>query len=509
MNRRCLIRHAAVVLAWLLASCAAGPPQGHGDGVRETPGQAPVEFTILQMNDLYELAPVSGGREGGLARVATIRKQLRSENPNTLTVLAGDLFSPSALSMARVDGARLDGRQMVAAMNALGLDYATFGNHEFDVPHGAFLDRLRESRFTWISSNVSDRQGNAFPGVVRSKVVDIRGGGGNGVRVGFLGLTLELNTADYVGYTDFLAAARAQAKELRGRVDVLVALTHLMARQDIALAEADLGIDLILGGHDHENLQIWRGPRLVPIFKADANARTVYVHRLRYDGDSKKLTVRSELRQVTDAVSEDPDTLAVVRHWQERGFAAYRAEGFAPEQTVARVPVALDGLESSVRNQPTELTALVAEAMLAAAPEAQLAIFNSGSIRVDDVLPAGPLTQLDVIRILPFGGRICGAQIEGTLLGRVLDQGVANIGQGGYLHAAGVARDKSGWRVNGEPLAAGRSYRVALAEFLLSGKELGLGFLTAGTPGIRADCEGRTDIRFALIAHLRKKYGGP
>lgn len=492
------MRLAAVLLASLLVACAAAPP----------PGAAPLEFTILHLNDVYEMTPVSGGKEGGLARVATLRKQLLDENPNTVTVFAGDLFSPSALATVRVDGERLEGRHMVAAMNAVGLDYATFGNHEFDVGHRAFLDRLRESRFAWISSNVFDRQGGSFPGVARNKVVEIRGRGGKTLRLGFFGLTVDNNTADYVSYADFLEAARAQAKELRGRVDVLVALTHLTARQDIALAEADLGIDLILGGHDHENMQYWRGPRFVPVFKADANARSAYVHRIRYDLESKELTVRSVLQRVTDRIPEDPATLAVVRHWMERAFAAFRAEGFEPEQAVAAVPVALDGLESSVRNHPTALTSLIAEAMRTAVPGAELALFNSGSIRVDDVLPPGPLTQLDVIRILPFGGRVCQAEIEGALLRRVLDQGMANLGHGGFLQTSGVGRDKSEWRVNGAPLAAGRIYRAAIAEYLLSGKEQGLGYLAHGTPGIRADCDKKSDVRFALIAYLQKTYGG-
>lgn len=56
-----------------------------------------VQFTFLQMNDVYELIPLSGGKKGGLARVATIRALLLQENPHTYTVIAGDLVSPSAL----------------------------------------------------------------------------------------------------------------------------------------------------------------------------------------------------------------------------------------------------------------------------------------------------------------------------------------------------------------------------------------------------------------------------
>jgi len=58
-----------------------------------------IQWTFLQMNDVYELIPLGGGKKGGLARVATIRQLLLQENPNTITVLCGDVVSPSALGI--------------------------------------------------------------------------------------------------------------------------------------------------------------------------------------------------------------------------------------------------------------------------------------------------------------------------------------------------------------------------------------------------------------------------
>ncbi len=65
---------------------------------------APVRLTILQINDAYEITPVEGGRSGGPARVATIRRRRLAGNANTVTVLAGDFLSPAALGTASVDG---------------------------------------------------------------------------------------------------------------------------------------------------------------------------------------------------------------------------------------------------------------------------------------------------------------------------------------------------------------------------------------------------------------------
>jgi 5'-nucleotidase/UDP-sugar diphosphatase len=502
------LRCAVILPVLLVFSCAARPAVTRDGGNPGQPGDGVVEITILQMNDVYELTPVSGGKEGGLARVATIRKELLAENPHTLTMMAGDLFSPSALGTANVDGERLAGRQIVAVMNVLGLDYITFGNHEFDIPENSFFHRLEESRFTWISGNVLDKRHMRFPGVPEFEVREIRGANGGTVRLGILGLTIDSNKAEYVTYKDFLEVARAQVAALRGRVDILLALTHLSVEQDISLAQDVPGIDLILGGHEHENMQYWRGPNYVPIFKADANARTVYIHRLSYDPATRKPVVRSSLLRVTGEIPEDPATQAVVRHWQDLGYAAFRAEGFQPEQVVATLPVPLDGLEASVRNRSTTLTRLIAEAMLAAVPGAELSMFNGGSVRVDDVLPPGPLTQYDVIRILPFGGNICGADIEGGLLRKVLGQGLANRGTGGFLQTAGVARDETGWRINGKPLSDGSTYKVAINDYLISGKEQGFSFFSGRNPGVRVTCVENSDIRFIFRDHLQKFYGG-
>ncbi|MFZ5799715.1 MAG: bifunctional metallophosphatase/5'-nucleotidase [Thermodesulfobacteriota bacterium] len=491
------------LVSLLLAACggkSADAPSGKEPG-------GPITVTILQMNDIYELTPVSGGREGGLARVAALRKELLAENPRTVTVLAGDLFSPSALGTAKVDGQRLAGRQIVDVMNTLGLDFITFGNHEFDLAEEGFLARLRESGFDWISANVFNRDLEPFPGVAPARVLTLRDEEGRDVRLGLFGLTVAANRKEYVRYTDPLEAAASQVATLRDRVDVLIALTHLPVEMDIALAATVPGIDLIIGGHEHENLLLRRGPDFVPISKADANARTVYVHRLVVDPESREVEIRSDLVRVTDQFPEDPETAALVASWQEIGFQAFRAEGFAPEQVVADIPFYLDGLEASVRNRSTSLTQLIGEAYFEAVPGADLAVYNSGSVRIDDVLPPGPITEYDLIRILPFAGQVCEARVKGDLLRQVLEQGVANLGTGGFLQTVGVSRDQEGgWLVNGVPLASKGTYTMAVNDFLLSGREENMEFFSMANPQVKASCQEESDIRLVLKDYLARCY---
>jgi 5'-nucleotidase len=463
-----------------------------------------VKINLLQLNDIYEITPVEGGTRGGMARVATIRKQLLEANPRTYTVLAGDALSPSALGTAKINGVPLAGQQMVAVMNALGVDYATFGNHEFDIPENLFYQRLKESRFRWISSNVSDSKGQPFPNVPRSVILNVKGDKGAVVRVGLIGVTIDSNKAKYVSYTDPIETAKNEVKALKGKVDIIVAVTHLSIEQDRELAETVPEIDIIIGGHEHENIQQWRGRDFTPIFKADANARTVYIHNLSYDTITKQLQVNSRLMPVTDEIPEDSSTAKVVKQWVERGYQAFRASGFKPEEEIAKTPVALDGLEASVRNESTKLTELIAQAILQEVQDADLAIYNGGSIRIDDVIPPGIITQYDVIRMLPFGGKVVALEMNGALLKRVLDQGQANKGTGGYLQTAKVSQNSGNWLINGQALDPKRTYKVAINDFLISGKEQGLDFLNLQQPGIKLIAEKR-DIRFAVIDQLKSQ----
>lgn len=465
-----------------------------------------ITATLIQLNDVYEITPVQGGARGGIARVATLRNRLRAEEPNTYTLLAGDFLSPSAIGTARVDGERLAGRQMVAALNALGLDYVTFGNHEFDIDRDQFLQRLRESRFTYVSANVTDEAGRPFPGVLPHAVLAVPGLPGDTLRLGLVGVTLPDYPADYVRFSDVLEGVRTQVDALEGRVDGFVALTHLTLEGDALLAESVPELNLILGGHEHENWYLKRGAGLTPIAKADANARTVYVHRLWYNPATGDLTIDSRLVEVTDALPDDPATARVVDAWVERAYDGFRQQGLEPAEAVTTLPEPFNGLESVVRNRSTRLTSLVADAMLHAVPGAEVSVYNSGSLRIDDILPPGVVTQYDVIRILPFGGDVVSVEMRGGLLDSVLTQGRANQGSGGFLHAANASFQDGRWVVGGAPLDAGRVYRVATNAFLVTGREAGLDYFTPDNPSL-TEVGRHGDIRLAVIAELRRRFG--
>lgn len=474
-----------------------------GAGWGRVESAAPATVTILHFNDAHEMDATDGGRSGGLARVATLAERLRRTNAPLLVTLGGDYLSPAAIGTAQIDGEALAGRQAVAVLNLLGVQWATLGNHEFDVSESAFNQRLAESRFGIVSSNVVDTSGQPFKGTVPSAIVSVRAGGRT-IRLGLIGLTIDFNRRPWVAYRPPVESARTQVEALRGRTDAYVALTHLGLAGDQALATAVPEIDLILGGHEHENWLLRRGSRATPIAKADANGRSAVVATLAFDEPGSRPTVTTRIEILNDAVPPHPRVQAEITRWMQLGFEAFKKDGLDPEAPVATITVPLDGREGTVRNRPGDLTDLIVASMAREAGPVDVVVLNGGSVRIDDVLLPGPVRQYDIIRLLPFGGKIVRATLEGTLLASILEAGLANQGSGGYLQTLGVARQGSTWLIQGKPLDPPARYRVALPEFLLTGAESRMGFLTRTNPQL-SDIQEFRDVRLAVIDELKAR----
>ena len=473
----------------LLAGCAAKGPAA-------PPAAGVITATILQLNDVYEIMPLGGSGLGGLARVATLKQQLLRENPNTFMVLAGDVLSPSAMSSARAGdgGAALNGQHMVDIMNRIGLDYATFGNHEFDLRKADFDKRMAESTFRWVSSNVLGDDNRPFPNVPANAVLTAKNAAGRELRIGMFGLTIDSNAAAYVRYLDPFETARRQAAELKAKSDLVIALTHLAIAQDEALAESVPGLAMMLGGHEHQNINVQRGNDFVPVLKADSNAKSVYVHRLRYDTAARRLDIDSTLIDVSDSIPEDPAVATAAQAWVDKAFAAFRKDGIDPEKTVTTLTEMMEGREAYIRTGSTNLTRELNAAMIDAFPGAEVSIFNSGSIRIDDTLGPGPITQYDVLRVLPYRGDLFLTSVKGSVLEKIVTAGrdPSRRGQGSWLQVAGIDG----------PINPNRDYRVVINDYLLNGNERGLEWIKPETSGITVLPDAPKEFRQAVIRRL-------
>jgi 5'-nucleotidase len=324
---------ALFIIALLVAGC--------GMVRRTTAVPDLVKITILQINDAYALEPVDDGRRGGMARLATLVKQIRAANPNTLFVIAGDFLSPSVLSTY------LKGRQMIAVLDAVGLDAATFGNHEFDFGPAVLVERMRESRFAWISSNVRDaRTGGALGGAQHDRIVTL-----GGVRVGLLGLTLAETAHRAAGgrdvrFDDALRAGIETATGLRRRgAQLVIALTHQSMAADRELADR-APIDVIAGGHEHEPL-VAEGAKAI-VTKAGSDARYLVQIDLWVTPDGRLVERSWTFHEVSARIPRDPAV--------ERLIARYTAElDQELARPVGRTEVALDARRQVLRTQEAAL----------------------------------------------------------------------------------------------------------------------------------------------------------
>ncbi|WP_315823194.1 bifunctional metallophosphatase/5'-nucleotidase [Paraflavitalea speifideaquila] len=448
-------------------------------------------FTILQVNDVYEISPLANGKEGGMARVAAIRNQLHAKDPNLITVLSGDFLSPSFIGTLKYKDAtgnelKIAGKQMVEVMNSAGIDLVTFGNHEFDIAQADLQRRIDESRFDWINSNVylvsggrqqpfTKTQNNQTSTIPSCVIRNITFPDGQSVRVGFIGCTVAFNKNDYVAYSDEINTFQRIFDSIQNKCDIVLGLTHLSKDVDSTIATKIPGLHLIMGGHEHEHMKVPAGK--INVCKADANAKSAYIHTISYTPATKQVSIQSDLKLINETVPFDETTNAVVNKWVKLADSIMRKNGFDPQQKLMTATVPLDGREHSIRNHPTNYTELIARALIFADPSVDAAFYNSGSLRVDDEL-SGDITQYDVLRSLPFGGPLVAMTLYGKQLDSIITIGTTiNKGEGGYLQLANIIKKRKGWYIKGRRLKDHRSYCILLPEFMALGGESNLGFI--------------------------------
>ncbi|MDN3620416.1 bifunctional metallophosphatase/5'-nucleotidase [Polaribacter undariae] len=473
-----------------------------------------IDFTFLQLNDVYEIAPIQGGEYGGMARVETVHKELLAENKNTMLFMAGDFLNPSLIGTIKIDGERVRGKQMVEVMNAMNFDLVAFGNHEFDIPLNDLQKRLNESNFPWISANVKLKTKEAAipfykevnghkEHVGETFIKELVDEDGTKIKVGFISVCIPSNPKDFVEYGSVFVKARASYAAIKDSVDVVFGLTHLDLESDKRIAKIIPGLALIMGGHEHANSNDFVGD--VQISKADANAKTVYIHRITYDKKTKKAVVTSELKEINSTIKADENVAKIVNKWQTILNSKIKEVITNPEEIIFEAKTPLDGRDSKIRGVQTNLGEIITKAMsFSFNDEVDCALVNGGSVRIDDQL-SGNITPVDIFRVLPYGGAILKVKIKGSLLKRVLDYGLKAAGTGAYLQRYNAEKVGDKWFVKNQELNSNKIYTVAFSDYLLKG--LDIPFLSNENKEIVSvyvpkESEVSYDIRKAVVAYL-------
>src|SRR5690554_2194827 len=225
-------------------------------------------------------------------------------------------------------------------------------------------------------------------------ILTAKGAAGNEIKFGVFGVTLPSNPKDYVYYGDIYDEAERAYNLALLKSDFVVGLTHVALEEDVEIAKRLPSLSLLMGGHEHYNMLEKVGSTIIA--KADANAKSVYVHTLVYKIKEKDLFIHSDLVMVTDKTGSSPKVAHVVKKWADFLEIKLREVIDNPNEIIYHASIPIDGTDDASRSKQTNLGELIAHSMANAyKDQTNAAIVNGGSIRIDDKL-SGEISSTDI-----------------------------------------------------------------------------------------------------------------
>ena len=454
-----------------------------------TDAASTVRLRLLETSDLhmfvYDYDYYQGRQDNtvGLAKIATLVSAARAQAKNTLLFDNGDIIQGNPLGDYMALPGHLTeagGHPMFRAMNLLGYDVATFGNHEFNYGLEFLALALKSATFPFVCANIETLDGHPFipPTIVIERDMVDEAGLTHRLRIGVIGLvTPQIMVWDkarlegHVTTTDIVEAAQRHVPALRAQCDLLVALCHAGisdaprhgGEENAALHLAAVpGIDVIFTGHAHRvfpgpdynglaGLDAGRGtlggiPAVMPGFWGSHLGVIDLVLERRTEGAGQPWRVREfgvearpiyrrNGRQALPLVPDDATILAAAA-------PEHQATLRWMDQPVGRTAVPINTYFSLIGNDVA--LALVNDAqlwyaapLLAATPYAHLPLlsaaspFKAGGAGPDSFvdIPAGPLDMKDIANLYMFANTVCAVKVSGVEVREWLERSCAIFNQ--------------------------------------------------------------------------------
>ncbi len=443
------------------------PPTAQASGGQET-------IVILHTNDFHgaiEPRLSSNGKQeyGGLVNLVSLIDQIRAEDPErTLVLDAGDCFQGTYVSNST------EGQVVMEAMNLAGYDAWTLGNHEFDWGQEVLRARIEQAFFPALAANVLDaKTGKVWAPVQPYMVVDV-----GRVRVAILGLgypytpgIVKPQMVEGLQFKGAVETVRRYLPEMEEQADLIVILSHAGYDNDVALAKAVDGLDVIIGGHTHKFIEWPSRVNGAIVAQAGAKGQALGVLRLtvdldsgvvaEYDRDQALLEVRGDVSPVNQEVKTLVD------------------DALAEAAEMMNLPIGESATTlQTEREGEFALGNLIVDAMLATDIDGQpadIAWHNNGGIRAG--LRKGGITYGQLYEVLPFDNQLMALDLTGGQVLEILEHSVAD--RAGGLQMAGITFQFSMSRpagrrvieayVGGEKLDPQRTYRVITIDYLATG----------------------------------------
>ena len=362
-------------------------------------------------------------------------------------------------------------------LNLMDFDAMVFGNHEYDLgssPEGhASLKKFVEgSNYPFVGTN-TDFSGDTLLSALQTRTITEKPENGKiydaiiknvkGENVGIIGLTTEetsgISSPGSVAFESYIERAQATVKALEAQgVNKIIALSHIgyddnaLVDNDLLLAKAVDGIDLIVGGHSHTQLNEpvaisedseGNTKDVTIIVQAYQYADFLGTITLEFDENGVVSNYDGELIKVSDFAPNE-EAVKLLATYKE-GVAEFEKQEIDVKTEVELVnPRVSDTSTESVRKNETILGNLITNGMLLTARETAptkniiFAVQNGGGIRTS--IPSGPITVGQVKTVLPFANTLAIVDLTGEEIKAMFEHSVGALPaeNGGFLHVAGA-----------------------------------------------------------------------
>jgi len=361
---------------------------------------------------------------GGIAQLATLFKELKKENPNTVIVSAGDDLMNRYFHQYK-------GRAIFNLMSEAGYDFLALGNHEFDKGSDVLATALKGTTFTTLCSDLnisaSALKDSCQPYEIR-KIA--------GVKVGFFSLIVE----DLLSSTsekkvkllaDNVSSAKHMIKKLKDEgATVIVLISHIGYKKDVALAKQVKGIDVIFGGHSHAYMKkIGHIGKTVIVNGGEQGSQVVKVE-IPLDNNNRVLHKKISMTKipVNSHYRADPKV--------EKKLLAYQKK---LPKTIVLGESKADWVMDSKRTRRGESTvANLINDLLKEKYKVDIVLNNAGTFRGKKRYPKGKITNKMLHEVDEFGNYAFILTLKGQYLKPLLETSAANYGRGGFLHPSGL-----------------------------------------------------------------------
>lgn len=472
------------------------------------PAFAEFKLSILHINDVHSrIEPinkydstcrakdnVAGKCFGGMARVKsaidTRRGALEAAGHNVLTLDAGDQFQGSLFYST------YKGAVAVELMNRIGFDAMAVGNHEFDDGPAKLAEFAAAADFPILFANANLADEPTLSDKIKSHIVKDF----DGEKVAIIGALAEdtVETSSPGENVKFIQAEDV-LKKLVGQLEAdginkIILLSHVGIERDKKIAAEVDGIDVIVGGHSHTELEeyptVVNAPNGKPVQIVQAYAYSKFLGELTVEFDDNGDVVEASGAPwlLNGVVPEDED------------IKAYIAEKAAPieelkAQVIGSSTDVINGDRKVCRAMECAMGNLVADAMLDRVKDQgiDIAIQNGGGLRAS--IDAGDVTMGEVLTVLPFQNTLATFELKGADVLAALENGVSRIedGSGRFPQVAGmsytldiaaeVGSRISNVMVAGQELDMEKTYGVVSNNYMRSG---GDGYKVFKTNGMNA-----------------------